>query len=218
MNAHPAFTPKRLLPAVLAALLCGSALAGRPLVVDDANTNDAGNGQVEAWLTRVEGINVFTIAPAYAPIDGLELGAAFARESSTSTNASALQLKWRITASKEDGCNVGAVVGYSRVSGAGNASYLNGLLTCNFGDAGSAHLNLGATKPSGASAATGWGVAYEREFGALTPHIEWFGAEGGKPTVQVGLRGDVAKNVQLDGSVGRGGGVNVYSLGLKFSF
>ena len=53
---------------------------------------------------------------------------------------------------------------------------------------------------------------------AVTPHIEWFGSEGAKPTVQAGLRGEVAKGWQLDGTVGRGDGETVYTLGVKRSF
>lgn len=52
----------------------------------------------------------------------------------------------------------------------------------------------------------------------MTPHIEWFGSEGSKPTVQVGLRGNVLPNLQLDGSVGRSDGITIYTLGVKFMF
>jgi hypothetical protein len=210
---------KTLVALALAALASGPALAGRPLVVDDANTNDKGAGHLETWVTRADGVTVYSVAPAYAPIDGLELGGLLARENSTSTTLSALQAKWRITPSQEKGCNFGAVLGTSHVSsGGGNATYLNGLMTCNTGGAGSLHFNLGAVKPSGASAENAWGAAYEREFGSVTPHIEWFGSEGVKPTLQAGARGEIAKGIQLDGSAGRTDGINVYTLGLKFQF
>jgi hypothetical protein len=52
----------------------------------------------------------------------------------------------------------------------------------------------------------------------VTPHIEVFGLEDGDPTVQVGLRGDIARNVQLDGTIGRVDSVNIYSVGLRFRF
>ena len=202
-------------------LHAGLALAGRPLVVDDAGTNDKGKGHVEAWVTRASGVSLYSLSPAYAVGEGLEVGGLIARESSTDLRASALQLKWRITPSQEKGCNVGLVAGFSRISVPAaheNSTYLNGLLTCNRGDSGSYHLNLGLSKPNGGDAATSWGIAYERAFGAVTPHIEWFGSEGSKPTLQVGLRGNVAETLQLDGSVGRSDGVTIYTLGVKFTF
>ncbi len=106
----------------------------------------------------------------------------------------------------------------AHASGTPNTAYLNGLFTCNHAELGSAHLNLGVTKPHRASSTLGWGVAYEREVMGVTPHIEWFGAQHSKPTVQVGLRGNVASNIQLDGSVGRTGGTTLYTLGTKFQF
>ena len=201
------------------ALLANSiAFAGRPLVVDDANVNEVGHGHLEAWVAREPGSTVYNIAPAYAPIEGLELGALLARDRSTSTTLSAVQAKWRITPSQENGCNVGAVLGVAHAQGASNTTYLNGLVTCNRPDLGSFHLNLGLAKERRVSAATTWGVAFEREVGPATAHIEWFGSEGAKPTAQVGLRGNVAKNIQLDGTIGRRDGATLYTIGTKFQF
>lgn len=197
------------------------AMAGRPLVVDDANTNDTGKGHVEAWVSRADRENLYSIAPAYAVADGVEIGGLLARAPRSDLTGQALQLKWRITPSQEQGCNVGMVVGMSRVKLAGasaDAPYVNGLLSCNRGDAGSLHANLGWTRPDGGSSIRSWGLAYERAYGAVTPHIEWFGAQGSKPTLQVGLRGNVADNWQLDGSIGRSDGENIVTLGVKFSF
>lgn len=73
-------------------------------------------------------------------------------------------------------------------------------------------------KPSGASSVKTWGVAFERPMGPVTPHLEFFGEKGSKPTVQAGARTEIAKGIQLDGTVGRSDGENVYSLGVKFQF
>jgi hypothetical protein len=100
----------------------------------------------------------------------------------------------------------------------GRGNFLNGLFSCNGVAGGSLHLNLGAVKAAGFRAAGTWGMAYERVFGGITPHIEWFGTEGGKPTVQVGVRGDLFPGLQLDGSIGRSDSEKLYSLGLKKSF
>lgn len=200
------------------ALLCSSAIAGRPLAVDDAGVDPTGTGQIEAWLAQAPGARVYSIAPTYAPLDGLELGALLARDQRASVTLSALQAKWLITPSRETGCNVGAVAGLGRATGSPNSTYLNGLFTCNHPDLGSTHLNLGVTKLRHAGSRLDWGVAYEKPVGSVTPSIEWFGSERAKPTVQVGLRGDIAKGVQLDGSIGRSAGAMLYTLGTKLLF
>lgn len=216
-------TIRPLLVIATLGLQASLAMAGRPLVIDDANTNDKGKGHVEAWVTRADGATLFSLAPAYAVAEGLEIGGLLARESgSGGLRVSAAQVKWRITPSNEKGCNFAAVLGATRASAGGassNASYLNGLATCNRGSAGSYHANLGVTKANGGGgSATTWGIAYERGFGNVTPHIEWFGAEGSKPTLQVGLRGQLTDTLQLDGSLGHTDGVTIYTLGVKFTF
>ena len=200
------------------ALLCGTANAGRPLAVDDANVGAAGTGHVEAWLAQAPGARVYSIAPAYAPVDGLELGALLARDRRASVTLSSLQAKWRITPSQEAGCNMGAVAGLGHAAGAPNTTSLNGLLTCNHPDLGSTHFNLGVSRLRHEVTRRGWGLAHERAVGNVTPHIEWFGSERAKPTVQVGLRGDIAEGVQLDGSIGRSAGAMLYTLGTKLAF
>ncbi|MEQ1596672.1 MAG: hypothetical protein ABL985_16395 [Casimicrobium sp.] len=205
---------------VFAAVLFGThAWAGRPLTVDDAGMNDKGNGHVELWYAADNrGFRQFNIAPAYAAFETIELGAIVSRESSGASTAYAVQAKLIITPSKKDGCNLGASagIGWERhVSG--NSPFANALATCNF-EAGSVHVNAGVVRPAGDSTRGTWGVAFEREVGAATAHIEAFGERGSKATTQVGLRGDIAPKVQLDGTVGRRGSDTLYSLGLKLSF
>ncbi|WP_332813622.1 hypothetical protein [Ramlibacter sp.] len=206
---------------LLVACVAGSTVgahAGRPLAVDDANVNEPGRGQLETWVAGSEGARLFNVAPAYAPIRGLELGALLAQDSVARQTLTAVQAKWQATPSASSGCNAGLVAGASRASGDGSAAYLNGLLTCNSEPLGSFHFNLGASKPRHEPAAPTWGVAYEREIGHVTPHIEWFGARHTRPTLQAGLRGLVAPLVQLDGSVGRGGDQTLFTIGLKYQF
>jgi hypothetical protein len=215
---------KSLLPVVMLGTMLGlgfsSAWAGRPLTVDDANVNDKGAGHVETWAARESGkVNTLNIAPAYAPIDGLELGALLSRDTTSKTNLSAIQAKWRITPSQEKGCNTGAVLGVAHESnGGGNLTYLNGLFSCNGNALGNVHLNLGMAKAKDISAKLTWGAAIEHELAAVTPHIEVFGGEGQKPTYQAGVRGQLTKTLQLDGNVGRTQGETLYSVGLKFQF
>ncbi len=202
-------------------LWSGASLAGRPLTVDDANVNDVGAGHVEGWYARqADGSGMWTIAPAYGLMSGVEIGASLARDATNDTNTTAIQAKFRLTPSQQNGCNVGAVVGIAQTLASGassNTPYLNGLLTCNM-PAGSLHLNLGANQPAGSSTLTTWGIAFEREFGAVTAHAEYFGQTDGLPTFQLGARTELVKNIQLDGTIGRTGNDSLFSVGLKFQF
>lgn len=214
--------PNRPGAALLAgALAAGSAQAGRPLTVDDAGVNAKGEGHVEAWAGRSDGVRTLNLSPAYAFAEAIEAAALVSRDTTDRVTGTALQLKWLITPSRDSGCNLGVSFGASRARGGGvneDAAFVNGLFSCNSTRLGNLHINLGAVKPSQAQSVRTWGLALEREIGAVTPHIEWFGNEGSRPTWQVGARGDVAKQLQLDGTIGRGNGFTQYSLGLKFRF
>jgi hypothetical protein len=213
-------TPLKL--AALAVALCSAmaAHAGRPLAVDDANVNDKGAGHVEAWVARdTSKSNVLNLAPAYAPIDGLEFSGVLSRDTTNHVNAQALQAKWRITPSKENGCNVAAVLGAARVSGGGsNAIYVSGNLSCNGLGPVNVHANLGANKAKNVSAIGTWGVAAELPMASWTPHVEVFGAEGSKATAQIGARTQLTKELQLDGNVSRNDGQTGFSVGIKYQF
>ncbi len=212
---------RSLVLAPIATALAGTALAGRPLTVDDAGTSAGGEGHVEVWMARAKEARSWNISPAYALRDGLEISALLSREKPDKLTTTALQLKYLFTPSKESGCNFGAGVGVARVRAAdesASGTFINGIASCNGTPLGSVHLNLGYTKPSSAKGVKSWGVALEREMGSVTPHIEYFGVEHSKPVVQLGLRGDVASNVQLDGTVGRSEGITAYTVGLKFRF
>ena len=87
------------------------ALAGRPLLVDDANTNEVGRGHIEAWYDNKD--KSFTAAPVYAPIEGLELGAILSKSNSTNENTYSVQFKKLFTATQENGCNTAATLGRS---------------------------------------------------------------------------------------------------------
>jgi hypothetical protein len=199
--------------------LSQSAYAGRPLLVDDANLNDVGAGHVEAWYARLpHSVNTWNIAPAYSPIIDIEFAALMSRDSSNQLTTSAIQGKWRITPSNPEGCNLAMAVGISHLSnGGGNTPFLNGIGTCNH-KGGAFSLNLGVSHPTGGKNQMNGGVAYERELGSVTGHVEYYWQEGGKPVVQVGLRHDIVPKLQLDGTVGRSDGDVVFSLGLKKSF
>jgi hypothetical protein len=189
------------------------------MVTDDAVVGDVGTGNIKLWHTDVEGDGLTTVAGAFTPFKAVELGGSVGNGSGVTVTS--LYGKWMITPVQQNGCNFAGTLGWSRVKisgfGSGNATGVNGIATCN-GSVGTMHANVGYSKPSGGSGVTSWGIAFERSFGAVTPNIEVFGSEGSDATVQVGLRGDIAKNIQLDGSVGRSDGISIYTVGLKVSF
>ena len=199
-------------------LFSGLAEAGRPISVDNADIDAKGTGHVEAWYARQPGrLNTWTVAPAYSPFETLELGGAVMRDTTTPLTVQSLQARWRITPTQESGCNFLATLGASRTPGAGNTPYFNGVATCN-SSLGATHINIGANRPPGGPTLETWGIAQAHTFGAVTAHVEMFGQRLSKPTFQVGASGDIAKNVQLDGTVGRSNRQTVFSLGMKYSF
>jgi hypothetical protein len=193
--------------------------AGRPLTVDDASVNDTGDGHIEAWWTRSpNGVRSWTVAPAYAPVDNIELGAGISREQFTGIQTQNIQAKFRITPSQENGCNFGTVLGYARTDAESSKPYVNGLLSCNNPTLGSLHTNVGALNVSGSERVRTWGLAWERAYGEVTVHIEKFGMQNEKPTVAAGLRFNVMEDLQLDTSVGRTNKQNIVTVGLKWMF
>jgi hypothetical protein len=204
---------------LLAVLSSGLCLAGRPLTVDDANVNDVGTGHVETWFAHQPGdVDTWTVAPAYGLMDGVEIGASWASDTTNHVTTGTLQAKFRLTPARQGGCNTGAVLGIAQANdGTDGAPYVNGLLTCNR-SASAVHFNLGAIRPAGTQTLGTWGVAIERELGALTAHAEYFGQEQAKPTVQLGARREVLRNIAVDATLGQTGDDTLYSLGIKFIF
>ena len=203
----------------IALLASMPSLAGRPLTVDDASVNDAGDGHVEAWWTRSpNGVRSWTLAPAYAPVENIELGAGIAREQFTGIQTQNIQAKFRITPTQENGCNFGAVLGSARVEGDSFKPYVNGLFSCNSSTLGSFHTNVGALDVSSSQRVRTWGLAWERAYGEVTVHIEKFGMKNEKSTIATGLRFDVMEDLQLDTSVGRANKQNIVTIGLKWMF
>nr|WP_145545300.1 hypothetical protein [Variovorax boronicumulans] len=207
----------------LAAALVGLAAmpvwAGRPLTVDDANVAEVGGGQVETWYVRPAARDrLWTSTLGVGVLEGLELGLGVERNFSLPETSTAVQAKMRLTPSVEGGCNVGAVLGRMHLHRErGDATYANGLFTCNL-EGGPLHLNLGANRPDGGGTRATWGAAKEFELGAVTAHVEAFGQQHGKPTLQFGLRREIFKNVQVDGTLGRSERKAVFSLGVRLGF
>lgn len=207
------------LAGVVLTTACGAAFAARPLSVDDTGTNEAGAGHVEGWFSRAAGSNTFSVSPALGIVDGFELVGALSRDQSTHARSTTIQFRWTLTEAKDTGCNAGTSGGMTRVSDGGARQYFAyGMVTCNFSSIGTTHSNLGLIDVSGESSVITWGVAFERTIGPVTPHIEYFGARGSKPTLQLGARSQILDRVQLDGTVGRSDGETLFSLGFRVQF
>lgn len=210
-------------PMGAAALLCllvtGAAQAGRPLNVDDANVNDAGAGHVEIWYARQPGgVQVWNTAPAYAPVQGVELSVTVSRDRTAGLTTTSLQGKVQLSTPKPEGCHQAVVLGLAHPTGQRGATpYATGINTCEVGP-GAVHLNLGVNRTPGGPTVPAAGVAWEQALGSVTGNVEWLVQRGAKPTAAFGLRTELMKDVQLDGSIGRSGRDNLFSVGMKFQF
>jgi len=193
------------------------ALAGRPLLIDDAATNAAGHGHVESWYDTEE--RTFNVAPAFAPIEGLELGAAIAKSNSSGETSYSLQVKKLFTSPQENGCNTGGTLGRTSVQN-DNAYTLYGwgILSCQSAQWGTVHLNLGWIKERYGSSQQLTGFAFEYPLENFTPHAEWLRLEGEKNTMAIGARTELFKDVQLDGSYRVQDEQNYWTLGVKWQF
>jgi hypothetical protein len=208
---------KKIILSTLLFAAIGSAYAGRPLAVDDANVNEVGAGHVEAWFDKNGSDKAFTVAPAYSPIKGLELAIAYSRDQPHTSNLTSLGAKYQITKPKEGGCHAATSLAFARSSGE-NAVFLNLIGTCQLGFA-DLHLNGGLGRNTTTKDNTKvLGLALEKETSIATFHAEAQGVENSKPLFQIGARKEVFKNWQLDGTIGRQGGNKVFSLGTKYQF
>ena len=201
-------------------LICISpavALAGRPLLIDDAATNAAGHGHIESWYDTED--RTFNVAPAFAPIEGLELGAAIAKSKSSGETSYSLQVKKLFTSPQENGCNTGGTLGRTTVQNdSAYTLYGWGILSCQSPQWGTVHLNLGWVKERYGSSQQLTGLAFEYPLENFTPHAEWLRLEGEKNTMAIGARTELFKDVQLDGSYRVQDKQDYWTLGVKWQF
>lgn len=201
-------------------LICISpavALAGRPLLIDDAATNAAGHGHIESWYDTED--RTFNVAPAFAPIDGLELGAAIAKSNSSGETSYSLQVKKLFTSPQENGCNTGGTLGRTSVQNdSAYTLYGWGIVSCQSPQWGTVHLNLGWIKERYGSSQQLTGLAFEYPLENFTPHAEWLRVEGEKNTMAIGARTELFKDVQLDGSYRVQDKQDYWTLGVKWQF
>jgi hypothetical protein len=195
--------PARTLALVAALSAAAAAHAGRPLAVDDAGVNDRGNGHVEVWWEGNKGKRgAAFVAPAYAPVDGLELGAVLGRDRQGSDTLYGLQAKWLWSPAQDSGCNAASSAALLRSRQGSDTAYTVALIGTCAGDWGRAHANLGGVREPAATWQPRWGLAYERPLGPVTVHAEAFGVRRSPVTLQAGARWEVAPGWQLDATIG----------------
>ena len=212
--------------------MAAPAHAQRPQGVESAVVGPRNTAYVESWYARTPGKqDTWTIAPAWVPIDTLQIGGLVARNTTSDITNAGLQMKWSMTPAQRDGCQLGSVLGAGRAKRKGQAStdmrYVNAIMSCNDTN-GAMHFNVGRIRPEGAPSATTWGVSIEIPDGRYTGFAEAFGQRGTDEThetrtYQLGLRATISPRGQVDGTVGRvqelreSGNTRetVYSIGLK---
>lgn len=197
--------------------------AGRPLAVDDAGVDDVGQGHVEVWWEGQRGERGTTyLAPAFTPVQGLELGVMLARNQAERQTLQGLQAKWLWSPAQEQGCDTGSSAGIThRRTGsspnAGNVWALTLIGTC-AASWGKVNANLGGLREQGQSWQATWGASVEHSWGSVTTHLEAFGIQHNAPTFQVGARWEWAPGKQVDATIGRQRGRTLLSLGFALGF
>lgn len=186
--------------APLLPLVAGTALAGEPLVTDDASILSRGVCQVESWHRwSTGGGHEGWLAPACAVNDRVELGVGFARYRDPDLGGHtllAVQAKTLLYRDPDDRWSAGAVAGALRDGGrelrryGSNDAYALGLVSFNAMDeALRVHLNAGVVYSHAAFTTGAWGSAVEFDFReGWTMMGEVYRDGPGRPSYQLGLR------------------------------
>jgi hypothetical protein len=208
----------------------GAALAGRPMITDDARVATAKGCQVETWIRHTADASEAWAVPACNPTGNLELafGGARTREDGESRFTDNLvQAKTLFRPLTDEQWGLGISVGTVRhparatANGWPGDSYVTLPLSVPVQGGGwIAHFNVGAVRrrDSGRDLGT-WAFANEvrvREGLFVIPEI--FRADFGRPFAQAGLRYEVVRDrMQVSAAIGERvhGGERWISLGVS---
>jgi hypothetical protein len=184
--------------ALLLAAYANVAVAGAPLVTDDASVVTPGTCQLEVWTTAAHDAHGPTAQPACNLLADTELAVGASRtwtDDSGTSSSLVIQLKHVFVADPDGAWAFGAEAGAERdtAAPAGRSAFATGyaraLATCNPSDSLELDFNAGAasTRGSGSYALAGMAVQY-----ALTPAMKLLGEvyrdEPGTGKVQAGVR------------------------------
>ena len=159
------------------------ALAEPPMQVDDAGTLGKGGMKIEGVLAREDKVRGAELGFGYGPIENVEIGLAFARETdradqpSTKIRGLGMVIKW-IPIQNDTGWSLGMRLGYDRARAhirsaippdpereTEKAYSLAGLASYRFESGRVLHVNLGSTRVKvGGETDTvaGWGIGFEQ--------------------------------------------------------
>lgn len=233
---------KMLLAASLGLAIALPAQAEGPMATDDAGTLDVGGMKIEGALSRDDKTRGAELGLGYGPIENVELGLTFARETdrdpnpSTRVRGTGIGIKW-VPIQNDTGWSLGLSFGYghARVNERSTPDKFTekeyaiaGLATYRFENGQVLHMNVGSTrtKVQADSDTAGdsetlhnWGVGYEfplMEKLQLTAEI--YGEEHAGPDKALGLRYEILDGLKLYGSIGRGNDRSFGNLGVAWEF
>lgn len=211
-------------------------LAEGPMATDDAGTLDVGGMKVEAVLSRDDKARGGELVFGVGPIETVELGLAFSRDTDRTDDPSAklrgtgFGIKW-VPIRNENGWSLGASLNYGTERIDDRAAdtrstvreyAFSGLATYRFGSGQVLHMNLGSTrsKEDGEADSVGtWGIGVEFPLmDALQLTVETFGAGKSRPDKAIGLRYEVFDGFKVSGAVGRGNDRGFGQLGVAWEF
>lgn len=223
---------RKLLVVSLLSTLASSALAERPMTVDDAGTLARGDAKLELGWSKDDKTRGFEGAVGYGPIENVEVELAFGRsrdhaaEPTDTIRAVGAALKW-VPLQSDNGLSAGLKVEYAHEnahqSTDARIGAINGLLSWNFAIGPRLHVNLGHEWVEWVGDAdedvNTWGVGLDVPVSDKLSFIaETFGAEGSVPDRQIGLRYEIADGLKLSGAVGRGNDRTLANLGMAWEF
>lgn len=243
MSSLHSIARKNTLIALSASLLAiPSAFAEGPMNTDDAGTLGVGGMKIEGVLSRDDKARGAELGFGYGPIENVELGLSFARETdraddpSTRLRGTAFGVKW-VPIQNETGWSLGMSFGYgdARVNERAAPDKFTekeysfaGLATYRLQNGQVLHMNLGSTRvkvqadsdtPGESETLGNWSIGYEfplMENLQLT--VETYGEEHSGPDKALGLRYEIAEGLKVYGSVGRGNHRSFGNLGLAWEF
>ncbi len=219
--------------ALLAA--CGSAIAERPMNVDDAGTLDHGGAKVEFGWSKDDQTKGFEAAVGYGPIENVEveLAGGWAKDDDASPEQTfkglGFAIKW-VPLQQEIGLSAGLKFEYGREKATDDAGLdetatgkaIIALVQWGLPSGQLLHLNLSrewVEIDDDTDADNGWGLgtAYP-----LTDRVflvaEAFGSQHGAPDKAIGVRYEIQDGLKLSGEIGRGDDRSFANLGLAWEF
>lgn len=200
------------------------ALAGRPMLTDDATIVD--HCQLESWVERQAGANTFWAVPACQAF-GVEWGIGLAKTPSGEPQQYAFAAKTELKALESNGYGITAQLAYQFAANARqdgdwlvNLAYTKSLAD----DALLIHANLGRLQRD--SAANDWTAAVALQYAVQENHwvfAELYREQAGRPLYQVGYLAEmIPDRLQLDISysnrLSRSGREDLFTAGFVFYF